>query len=169
LGDSLVKLFISLNHCLCILLVWTCFFIATIGSKSSSEFEPLPFSVPLSGAVEWVVIAYLVATAAVLLTAGRLADMIGRKIVWSAGLIIFTVGSAICGAALTLSVLIAARLFQGIGGALLTEFPGSICCQLHIPFLLGGVAWVPYARRWIVADSTYSCACHCCTDQWLTG
>src|SRR5437588_9044666 len=77
------------------------------------------FSIPLSGAVEWVVIAYLVATAAILLTAGRLADMIGRKIVWSAGLIIFTVGSAICGAAPTLSVLIAARLFQGIGGALL--------------------------------------------------
>ena len=77
------------------------------------------FSVPLSGAVEWVVIAYLVATAAILLTAGRLADMIGRKIVWSAGLIIFTVGSAICGAAPNLSVLIAARLFQGVGGALL--------------------------------------------------
>src|SRR6266480_5736396 len=37
------------------------------------------FSVPLSGEVEWVIIAYLVATAAILLTAGRLADMIGRK------------------------------------------------------------------------------------------
>src|SRR5260370_1175241 len=41
------------------------------------------------------------------------------KIVWSAGLIIFTVGSAICGAAPNLDILIAARLFQGIGGALL--------------------------------------------------
>ena len=77
------------------------------------------FSVPLNGAVEWVVIAYLVATTAVLLTAGRLADMAGRKIVWSAGLIIFTVGSALCAAAPNLGVLIAARLFQGIGGALL--------------------------------------------------
>ena len=77
------------------------------------------FSVPLNGAVEWVVIAYLIATTAVLLTAGRLADMVGRKIVWSAGLIIFTVGSALCAAAPNLGVLIAARLFQGIGGALL--------------------------------------------------
>jgi EmrB/QacA subfamily drug resistance transporter len=77
------------------------------------------FSVLLSGAVEWVIIAYLVATAAVLLTAGRLADMVGRKGVWSAGLIIFTVGSALCGAAPNLGILIAARLFQGIGGALL--------------------------------------------------
>jgi EmrB/QacA subfamily drug resistance transporter len=77
------------------------------------------FSVSLSGAVEWVIIAYLVATTAVLLTAGRLADMMGRKIVWSAGLIIFTVGSALCGAAPSLGILIAARFFQGIGGALL--------------------------------------------------
>jgi len=77
------------------------------------------FGVPLSGAVEWVVIAYLVSTAAILLTAGRLTDIIGRKIVWSAGLIIFTVGSAICGAAPNLGILIVARLFQGIGGALI--------------------------------------------------
>lgn len=69
------------------------------------------FGVPLSGSVEWVIIAYLIATAAILLTAGRLADMIGRKIVWSAGLIIFTVGSAICGTASNLTILIVARLF----------------------------------------------------------
>src|SRR5437763_11148369 len=50
------------------------------------------FHVPLNGAVEWVIIAYLVATAAILLTAGRLADMIGRKTVWLAGLLLFTSG-----------------------------------------------------------------------------
>ncbi len=77
------------------------------------------FGVPLSGPVEWVVIAYLVATAAVLLSAGRMADMIGRKPVWMAGLIIFTLGSAICGLSPTLGVLVAARAFQGLGGALL--------------------------------------------------
>jgi EmrB/QacA subfamily drug resistance transporter len=77
------------------------------------------FGVPLNGAVEWVIIAYLVATAAILLTAGRLADMIGRKAVWTAGLIIFTSGSALCGAAPTLGLLIAFRAFQGLGGALL--------------------------------------------------
>jgi EmrB/QacA subfamily drug resistance transporter len=77
------------------------------------------FGVPLSGQVEWVVIAYLVATAAILLTAGRLADMIGRKAVWTAGLIIFTAGSALCGATPSLAVLIASRALQGLGGALL--------------------------------------------------
>src|SRR3984893_15939833 len=50
------------------------------------------FQAPLSGAVEWVIIAYLVVIAGVLLTIGRLADMIGRKPIWVAGLIIFTTG-----------------------------------------------------------------------------
>src|SRR5258708_35592326 len=72
------------------------------------------FGVSLSGSVEWIIIGYLVAIAAVLLTFGRLADMIGRKPIWLAGLIVFTLGSAICGAAPTLGVLIAARLFQGL-------------------------------------------------------
>ena len=73
------------------------------------------FGVPLNGAVEWVVIAYLVMTAATLLTIGRLADMIGRKPIWIAGLVIFTAGSAICGAAPSLVFLVAARGFQGLG------------------------------------------------------
>ncbi len=77
------------------------------------------FGVPLSGAIEWVVIAYLVVIAGVLLTAGRLADMIGRKPIWVTGLSIFTIGSAICGAAPTLGWLIAARGLQGLGGALI--------------------------------------------------
>ncbi len=77
------------------------------------------FGVSLSGSVEWIIIGYLVAIAAVLLTFGRLADMLGRKPIWLAGLVVFTLGSAICGAAPTLGVLIAARLFQGLGAALI--------------------------------------------------
>jgi EmrB/QacA subfamily drug resistance transporter len=77
------------------------------------------FGVGLSGAVEWVIIAYLVIIAAVLLTVGRLADMVGRKALWVAGLVIFTGGSALCGAAPTLELLIAFRALQGLGGALL--------------------------------------------------
>src|SRR5258708_8823815 len=53
------------------------------------------FGVPLSGAVEWVIIAYLVVVAGVLLTTGRLADMLGRKPIWATGLIIFTPRSAL--------------------------------------------------------------------------
>ena len=77
------------------------------------------FGVPLSGAVEWVVIAYLVTTTAILLTSGRLADMVGRKVIWGVGLVVFTASSAVCGLAPSLGILIASRAVQGLGGALL--------------------------------------------------
>jgi EmrB/QacA subfamily drug resistance transporter len=54
-----------------------------------------------------------------LLTFGRLSDMIGRAPIWLAGLVIFTIGSAVCGAAPSLGLLIAARALQGVGGALI--------------------------------------------------
>jgi len=77
------------------------------------------FNVPLSGAIEWVIIAYLIVIAATLLTIGRLADMTGRKAIWATGLAIFTTGSALCGASPSLGILIGARAFQAIGASLL--------------------------------------------------
>jgi EmrB/QacA subfamily drug resistance transporter len=77
------------------------------------------FHVGISGAIEWIIIGYLVVIAAVLLTCGRLADMIGRKPIFLTGLIVFILGSALSGLAPTLLLLILARLFQGIGGALI--------------------------------------------------
>ncbi|MGI9059954.1 MAG: MFS transporter [Ktedonobacteraceae bacterium] len=97
-------------------------FMATLDSSIVNISLPTiahAFGVPLSGAVEWVIIAYLVVVAGVLLTTGRLADMLGRKPIWATGLIIFTAGSAICGAAPSLGLLIAARALQGLGGALI--------------------------------------------------
>jgi EmrB/QacA subfamily drug resistance transporter len=75
------------------------------------------FGVALSGNIEWVIIGYLVVIAAALLTFGRLADMLGRKPLFLAGLALFTLGSAVCGAAPSLNALIAARCFQGLGAA----------------------------------------------------
>jgi EmrB/QacA subfamily drug resistance transporter len=77
------------------------------------------FHTPLSGMVEWVLIAYLVVIAATLLTFGRLADLVGRERVWMAGIAVFTVGSLLCGVAPLLSLLVVARALQGLGGALI--------------------------------------------------
>lgn len=84
------------------------------------------FGVPLSGVVEWVIIAYLLAVVSLLLTAGRLADMLGHKPIWLAGLVLFTAGSALCGAAPSLGTLILFRAFQGIGGALLMGISAAL-------------------------------------------
>lgn len=66
----------------------------------------------------WVVNAYLIAFGGLLLLAGRLGDLVGRRRVFISGLVLFTVASMLCGLAQTQSQLIAARFVQGIGGAL---------------------------------------------------
>ncbi len=76
------------------------------------------FDTPVSGLIEWVVIAYLVVVAATLLTFGRLADILGRERIWVAGLAVFTVGSILSGVAPTLPLMIGARAVQGLGAAM---------------------------------------------------
>src|SRR3954468_13479928 len=66
----------------------------------------------------WVVTAYLIAFGGLLLLAGRLGDLIGRKRMFLAGLGVFTVASLLCGAAQTQEMLVAARFVQGVGGAM---------------------------------------------------
>ncbi len=65
----------------------------------------------------WVINAYLIAFAGLLLLAGRLGDLFGRKRVFLVGLGIFTVASVLCGLSFNQPMLIAARFIQGIGGA----------------------------------------------------
>src|SRR6266849_7769278 len=65
----------------------------------------------------WVVNAYLVAYAGLLLLAGRLGDLIGRKRIFLIGLVMFTAASLLCGLSVSQPMLIAARFLQGIGGA----------------------------------------------------
>ena len=66
----------------------------------------------------WVLDAYMIAFGSFLLLAGRVGDLIGRKRVFLAGLVVFTAASALCGLAETQAELIAARFIQGLGGAI---------------------------------------------------
>src|SRR5215203_6320646 len=66
--------------------------------------------------LSWVVTAYLLAVTAVTPLYGKLGDLYGRKIVLQAALILFLVGSALCGLAQGMTELIAFRAVQGLGG-----------------------------------------------------
>jgi len=66
----------------------------------------------------WVVNAYLIAFGGLLLLAGRLGDLVGRRRMFLAGLTVFTIASVLCGAAQTQEMLIGARFVQGVGGAI---------------------------------------------------
>jgi EmrB/QacA subfamily drug resistance transporter len=67
--------------------------------------------------LQWVLDAYALALAALVLGAGSLADQIGRRRVYLAGLVLFAIASLACGVAPNAGVLIASRALQGIGGA----------------------------------------------------
>src|SRR3954447_10016140 len=66
----------------------------------------------------WVVNAYLIAFGGLLLLAGRLGDLVGRRRIFLIGLTIFTGASLLCGVAQSQGLLIAARFVQGAGGAM---------------------------------------------------
>src|SRR5207248_10924917 len=71
------------------------------------------------GLVEWVALAYLLALICLLLSMGRLGDLLGKRRVYLAGFIIFTLGSALCGLAWSIEALLTFRVLQGIGAAML--------------------------------------------------
>ena len=76
--------------------------------------------------LQWVISAYALVFGGFLLLGGRLADIIGRKRVFMAGLVIFSLGSLLCGLAWSEASLIAARALQGLGAAAITPSALSI-------------------------------------------
>jgi EmrB/QacA subfamily drug resistance transporter len=83
------------------------------------------------GGLQWVVDAYTLALASVVLTAGSVADRIGRKRVFSVGMVLFTVSSIACAMAGSIEVLDVSRGIQGIGGALLFATSLSLLAQAY--------------------------------------
>lgn len=86
----------------------------TIGTDLDASFSQL----------QWVTNGYLLSLASLILLGGSLGDRFGRRRVFVVGVVWFAAASALCGLAQTPELLIAARILQGIGGALLT--PGSL-------------------------------------------
>jgi EmrB/QacA subfamily drug resistance transporter len=119
----------------------------------------------------WVVNGFLVTFGGFMLLAGRLGDLLGRRRVFVAGLVVFTVASALCGLAAGESMLIGARLLQGLGAALqgaailaiiATEFPRPAdraramsayvfvaVAGAALGLLVGGVLTEGISWRWI--------------------
>ena len=112
--------------------------------------------------LQWVVNAYTLTLAGLLLLGGTLGDSYGRRKVFVIGVVWFALASLLCGVAPTAGVLIAARALQGVGGALLT--PGSLAI-LQASFAeedrmaaigawsgLGGVATAigPFLGGWLI-------------------
>jgi EmrB/QacA subfamily drug resistance transporter len=82
-----------------------------------------------NGSLSWVLNAYAVVFAACLVPAGRLGDLLGRRRTFDLGLVVFAAGSAGCAAAPSLPVLVAARVVQAVGAALIV--PTSLGLLLH--------------------------------------
>jgi EmrB/QacA subfamily drug resistance transporter len=114
--------------------------------------------------LQWTVNGYVLTLAALVLLAGSLGDRFGRRKVYVIGAVWFAVASLACGLAPTTEVLVAARILQGVGGALLT--PGSLAI-IHASFApddraraigqwagLAGIATVvgPFIGGWIVEN-----------------
>src|SRR5579871_3453456 len=74
--------------------------------------------------LQWIVDGYLLVFASVLLTGGALGDRLGNKRIFLIGLALFTIASALCGAALSMWMLQLARVLQGSGAAL--QVPSSL-------------------------------------------
>lgn len=79
-------------------------------------------------ALSWIINAYTIMFAALLMPAGRIADLFGRKRIFISGIALFTLGSAVCVAAPSLATLIVARAVQGAGAALM--IPTSLALML---------------------------------------
>lgn len=89
--------------------------------------------------IEWVVAAYIFTFAVLLLPAGRMGDHFGRRRIFVAGVVLFTLASALCGLAPSMETLIAARVVQAAGGALMTPQTMAMVPALFPPHERGGV------------------------------
>src|ERR1700759_1213062 len=107
-----------------------CFSLLMVGLDTTIVNGALPsirneLHASVSG-LQWTIDAYTLVLASLLMLAGSTADRIGRKRTFRAGLVVFSLGSLLCGPAPSLGSLIAARVLQAIGGSMLNPVAMSI-------------------------------------------
>lgn len=115
--------------------------LASLGvSIATIALPTLARSFPVSIAeLQWVILAYLLAMTVTIVSAGRLGDLYGHRRVLLAGLLLFTLASALCAVSPNLALLVAARALQGVGGAILVALPMSIARETVPEQKLGSV------------------------------
>lgn len=108
---------------------WKAFSVTSVGALMAAVDSTIVLLalLPIEGALKtnyvtivWVVLAYLLANTALVLSLGRVADIYGRKRLYNIGFVVFTVGSLLSGLATTGLYLVGFRAIQGVGAALLT-------------------------------------------------
>ncbi|MCK5310629.1 MAG: MFS transporter [Desulfobacteraceae bacterium] len=123
------------NKWIVFLLVATAIFMSTLDSSIVNValpyiMEDLHTRVNI---IQWVVLAYLVSVSSLLLTFGRLSDTRGRRIIYTYGFLVFSVGSFFCSIAQTPFFLIVSRGIQGGGAAMLMACSPAIIIDLFPP------------------------------------
>ncbi|MEV6828262.1 MFS transporter [Amycolatopsis sp. NPDC051102] len=113
-----------------VVLLTCCLSVVVAGLDTTIANVALPsirqsLNAPVSG-LQWVVDAYVLVIACLLLLAGSVADRFGRRRVFQAGLGVFSLGSLLCGLAPSLGALVAFRALQAVGGAMLNPVAMSI-------------------------------------------
>ncbi len=113
---------------------WIVFAVTALGAFMASldlsivnvAFPALQHSFPhdARATLAWVITAYTIVFASLLVTAGRTADRLGRRRIFFAGLGVFTLGSALCALAPSVALLIGGRVVQGVGAAAMV--PSSV-------------------------------------------
>jgi EmrB/QacA subfamily drug resistance transporter len=83
--------------------------------------------------IQWVVLGYMLTIVALMLSIGRLSDMIGKKPIYVAGFIIFTIGSGLCGISTSIEMLIAFRIFQAVGAVMILALGAAIITEAFPP------------------------------------
>jgi EmrB/QacA subfamily drug resistance transporter len=80
--------------------------------------------------VQWVVLSYLLVIACLILSVARLGDMLGKNRVYNVGLVLFTIGSLLCGLSPGVGWLIGFRAFQGCGAVMMTSLGAAILTEV---------------------------------------